>query len=411
MTKLESMLKYVSEHNDFYKKRIKEYGIKDPLDITQWPVLTRKELQENRYNMFSSGYKTRYTNQELRRQVSSGSSGVPVNVYWDYKDWYASNMSLWRKRLQWYGIRPSERYVMFTLNSFDVKTDNDIVYYTKKYDNVLTVNASLLKNEKQYIELVRIINEFNPVWLYIQPFVLNRLINTYIRFELKKLKDLRYIESIGELLTEDLRKRAIDFFGVPVAGMYGSEEMNSIAYECPDHHMHVLQDNVIVEIQNENGICREGEGEAIITNLNNYGMPLIRYNQMDQILIDHEHANCQYCHSSQTIKLIKGRTSSVIVFNDNTEMNTLALCEVIAEVNNYYNDVITEYMYEYIQPDEKLICYLSVDQKRNGWINNIVETLKNTLMQKFPCITHFQVIQVSDMGQMRKKNEILKVVY
>lgn len=92
-------------------------------------------------------------------------------------------------------------------------------------------------------------------------------------------------------------------------------------------------------------------------------------------------------------------------------MNTLALCEVIAEVNNYYNDVITEYMYEYIQPDEKLICYLSVDQKRNGWINNIVETLKNTLMQKFPCITHFQVIQVSDMGQMRKKNEILKVVY
>lgn len=35
MTKLESILKYVSEDNDFYKNRIKEYGIKDPLDITQ----------------------------------------------------------------------------------------------------------------------------------------------------------------------------------------------------------------------------------------------------------------------------------------------------------------------------------------------------------------------------------------
>ena len=34
MTKLEAMLKYVSEHNDFYKKRIKEYGITNPLDIT-----------------------------------------------------------------------------------------------------------------------------------------------------------------------------------------------------------------------------------------------------------------------------------------------------------------------------------------------------------------------------------------
>ena len=98
MSKLEEMLKYVSEHNEFYKNRIKEYGITDPLDITQWPILTRKELQENRYNMFSDGYKSKYFNQQLRRQSSSGSSGMPVNVYWDYKDWYASNMSLWRKR-------------------------------------------------------------------------------------------------------------------------------------------------------------------------------------------------------------------------------------------------------------------------------------------------------------------------
>ena len=105
--KLVRMLKYVSEHNDFYKKRIKEYGITNPLDITQWPVLTRKELQENRYNMFSDGYKSKYFNQQLRRQSSSGSTGMPVNVYWDYKDWYASNMCLWRKRLELHGIRPS----------------------------------------------------------------------------------------------------------------------------------------------------------------------------------------------------------------------------------------------------------------------------------------------------------------
>ena len=37
--KLVKMLKYVSEHNDFYKKRIKEYGISHSLDITQWPLL------------------------------------------------------------------------------------------------------------------------------------------------------------------------------------------------------------------------------------------------------------------------------------------------------------------------------------------------------------------------------------
>ena len=79
--KLVKMLKYVSEHNDFYKNRIKEYGISNPLDITQWPILTRKELQENRYNMFSDGFEEKFYRNKLIRKSTSGSSGIPVNVY------------------------------------------------------------------------------------------------------------------------------------------------------------------------------------------------------------------------------------------------------------------------------------------------------------------------------------------
>ena len=283
MTKLERILKFVSENNEFYKNRIKLYGITNPLDITQWPVLTRKELQKNRYNMFSDGYKLKYFNQQLRRQSSSGSSGIPVNVYWDYKDWYASNMSLWRKRLQWYGIRPNDKYIIFTLSAYNLRADGETVYYIKEPQSVLSVNISLMQNEEQYRKLIDIINEFDPAWLYIQPFVLNKLINIYKKYNIKKPSALRYIESIGELLTLDLRRRAIDFFKVPLANMYGSEEMNCIAYEYPDTHMNILDDNVFVEVMNRNGINQYGEGEAIITNLNNVAMPLVRYNQGDLI--------------------------------------------------------------------------------------------------------------------------------
>ena len=178
MTKLEKMLKYVSEHNDFYKNRIKEYGIKDPLDITQWPVLTRKELQENRYNMFSDGYKSKYYNQQLRRQSSSGSTGMPVNVYWDYKDWYASNMCLWRKRQEWYGIKPGDRYCVFTLNSFGIIPDGKL-YSINDPSNVLSFNVTLIRDESGYEQMARMINEFMPDWIYIQPFVLNHLIQVH----------------------------------------------------------------------------------------------------------------------------------------------------------------------------------------------------------------------------------------
>ena len=264
MTKLEKMLKYVSESNDFYKSRIKKYGIKDPLDITQWPILSREELQANRYNMFSDGYKSKYFNQQLRRQSSSGTSGVPVNVYWDYKDWYISNMSLWRKRLQWYGIHPNDKLVIFTLNAFNVKSDGETVYYIKEPANILSVNISLIQNDTGYDKLVDIINEFEPKWFYVQPFVLNKLIQAYIRTGKMQPKTLKYIESVGEFLTSDLRRRAIEFFDVPLANMYGSEEMNGIAYECPDHHMHILKDNVFIEVKNEDGISRSGDGEANI---------------------------------------------------------------------------------------------------------------------------------------------------
>ena len=379
MSKLEEMLKYVSEHNEFYKNRIKEYGIKDPLDITQWPILTRKELQENRYNMFSDGYKSKYFNQQLRRQSSSGSSGVPVNVYWDYKDWYASNMSLWRKRLQWYGIHPSDKYVMFTLNAFNVKNDGETVHYVKEPANILSINVSLIQNESGYNKLVDIINEFEPKWFYIQPFVLNKLIQAYKRTDQIPPKSLKYIESVGELLASDLRRRAVEFFNVPLANMYGSEEMNGIAYECPKHHMHVLGDNVFVEIMNEYEILHCGDGESIITNLNNYAMPLIRYNQGDIIKTN----NLNICPSNtDLIYSICGRKLQEVDFGD-FSVNAFAFSEVISTVNNQLDDVIINYQFTYSKSSGRLLCKLVLDPARNAWFSSVQVALIDIFKSKF----------------------------
>lgn len=277
MDKLERMLKYVSEHNDFYKKRIAEYGIKNPLDITQYPVLTRRELQENRYNMFSDGYKSKYFNQQLRRQSSSGSTGIPVNVYWDYKDWYASNMCLWRRRLKWYGIKPSDKYCIFTLNAFGIAPEEGKLYYINNPSNIMSFNVSLIQNENGYEQIANVINAFKPDWLYIQPFVLNQLIRAYKSINQKPPNTIKYIESVGEILTSDLRRRAEELFHVKIVNMYGSEEMNGIALECPNQHMHILQDNIYIETNTNS--------EAVVTNLCNFAMPLIRYSQEDILYI------------------------------------------------------------------------------------------------------------------------------
>lgn len=407
MSKLEEMLKYVSEHNEFYKNRIKEYGIKDPLDINQWPILTRKELQENRYNMFSDGYKSKYFDQQLRRQSSSGSSGVPVNVYWDYKDWYASNMSLWRKRLQWYGIHPSDKYVIFTLNAFNINNEGETVYYVNNPANILSVNVSLIQNESGYEKLVDTINNFEPKWLYIQPLVLNRLIQAYKRTGKIPPKTLKYIESVGELLTSDLRRRAIEFFNVPLANMYGSEEMNGIAYECHDHHMYVLSDNVFVEIMNENEVLRCGVGESIITSLNNYAMPLIRYNQGDIIKINHlniEPSNSDLIYSIHGRKLQEVDLGGVSV-------NAFAFSEVIATVNNQLDDVIINYQFIYSKSKGRLLCKLVLDPARNAWFSSVQIALIDVFKTKFNIyINNYDIILLTkfEMKCLKQKTIIIE---
>lgn len=407
--KLVKMLNYVSEHNDFYKKRIKEYGITNPLDITQWPVLTRKELQENRYNMFSDGYKSKYFNQQLRRQSSSGSTGMPVNVYWDYKDWYASNMCLWRKRLEWYGIHPKDKCIVFTLAAFNSKNDNNSIYYTQQPDNILSVNVSLIQQHSGYDKLIYIINEFEPKWLYVQPFVLNQLILAYKRTSKMPPKSLKYIESTGEVLPEFLKRVATDFFNIPLANMYGSEEMNGIAYEDLKHHMQVISDNVYLEIIDAQGMPINNIGNAIITNLNNRAMPLIRYEQGDTLEIIYSKNDGAHLFVPTIIRTINGRFTDSINMNNNFKITSALLMEIIAETNNYFEGAISEYIYIFSKSEKQLICSIKLNEQCSTGFEEIRRIIKGIFTQKSPenTLCNFDVALMEQSTYKKEKNRIL----
>ena len=89
--RLAKILKYAVDHNDFYKRRIKEYGILNPLDITQWPILSRETLQTEKYALLSEMYHGKNYNSLLIKK-SSGTSGIPISVYWNLSDFYHSTI-------------------------------------------------------------------------------------------------------------------------------------------------------------------------------------------------------------------------------------------------------------------------------------------------------------------------------
>lgn len=379
MTKLEAMLKYVSEYNDFYKRRIQEYGIKNPLDITQWPVLTRKELQENRFNMFSDGYKTKYHSQLLKRSFSSGTSGVPVNVYWDTNDYGRSVITLWRKRLEHYGIRPFDKLVKFTLPVYNIdfrNYSNQHVFSFLESNNTMLINRSCLQQEAHYKELITAIELFAPAWLYIQPFVLNNLLYYYKLFQKKLPQSVKYIESVGEMLSSRLREAATDYFRVPIANLYGSEEMNGIAFECKSRKMHILEENVLVELQTSDGIQSFGKGSAVITNLNNKAMPLIRYYQGDLISVSIESACCSCENKAPIVEIIHGRTRDSIRRN-NTIITTYLLTEIIDYANNLLKDIIIQFRFVYLVNEDLMKCYLQLSNETHSWKRTVESSIKN----------------------------------
>lgn len=240
---------------------------------------------------------------------------------------------------------------------------------------------------------------------------MQKLVQTYLKLGLNPPSSIKYIESVGELLSSDLKQKAIEFFKVPVVNMYGSEEMNGIAYECPYHHMHRLSDNVYVECKVGDNIQNYGEGEAIITNLINVAMPLIRYNQGDKIVLINPEEPCLCGTISPEIEFIKGRTLDIININDKIELNPYMLLEVVAEVNNQFNSIITNFRYIYSKSLKKLQCLIYLEDKDKLWYSNVVKELKKAFWSKLDCSYEFdfEIIQIELENSYNSKFKIVEI--
>lgn len=95
-------------------------------------------------------------------------------------------------------------------------------------------------------------------------------------------KSLKYIELTGELLLDSDRNLIEDVFHIRPINMYGTNETNGIAIECNHGNLHILEDNVIVEVLKNGMPVMDEEGDIFVTCLNNYAMPFIRYETGDK---------------------------------------------------------------------------------------------------------------------------------
>ena len=214
--------------------------------------------------------------------------------------------------------------------------------------------------------------EYNPIWMILQPSIAELLCN--IADEIGKIPlKLEYIEFTGEYLAVGLRKRVEKIFNCKTANQYGTKEVNSIAYECPEGRLHCMTQNVYLEVysniqnreeknnymtlhHNEN-ILESQKGELCVTSLQNRAMPLVRFRLGDQGKI-YRNTKCPCGNKNEVLELIQGRSNDWIQMKDGRKIHSYAVIQIIHKLNYETDGGIMQY--QIIQEDYKQFVVMLV---------------------------------------------------
>ena len=142
----------------------------------------------------------------------------------------------------------------------------------------------------------------------------------------------KVIFTTAEVLSERDRKIISSFFQAEVIDYYCCNEFGIIAWECRRHKgYHINSDNVMVEFLKDGRAAEEGEEcDLVITSLNNYIMPFIRYKIGDKGILKKKPCGCG--NNSLLLEAIRGRSDDIVVLSDGKMLSPYLLTSLFKDI-------------------------------------------------------------------------------
>jgi len=319
LAKLQRLLQHAYVHVEYYRKALDEAGLhpEEVLsfeDLRKLPLLGKDDVRRNLYfRLFSDVHRKR----DMHRISTSGSTGEPFTTYADRYQ-LEVRFATTLRALEWTGWRfgdPQARLWHQTLGMSRVQVARERVdawFMRRRFVPAFEFSPETI--EKYLGEL----SAHKPVLLdgYAESF---NLLASYVREGGNVGLRPRAIMSSAQSLPENVRTLIEEAFGARVFDKYGSREFSGIAYQCDsgtDHH--VMDESYIVEVLVDGRPAKPGEtGEIVITDLNNFSVPLIRY-RIGDLAVAVEQGTCACGRSLSRIGRIEGRTQAIVHCADGT---------------------------------------------------------------------------------------------
>lgn len=361
--KLYCLLETAVKESLFYKQECERYA--NIQEFYSSYKLHKKDIVENMYDIISKKidgnlYKTMQVN------TTSGTSGVPLKTLWHPDDLMRSNLSIWRLRKKFHNILPSDCHCSLHTVSYLGERINKIEKTIISQNSISF--CKLCQDEESMCEYYNVMRIYKPTWLLFQPSFAINFVEFCLRKKLPPISSVKYIEFTGELLTSAIRSRVASFFDCETANMYGCMEVNSIAYECPCGNMHVLEDNVAIEVDSEKNI--------FVTSLNNFAFPLIKYevgDKVDGISV----CECPCGIKGTTIASILGRASKEIVLKNGQHLNEAMLAYAVERAEAVIGIRLKTYsaIYDKEQLIIRIICESNSVQWKSLFCDSVLKTV------------------------------------
>lgn len=317
--RLTDLLRHAADNTDYYGRILRNCEVIDDtgnIDLEQFdsiPLLDKELLSEHFDELQSADLAER----SWSENTSGGSTGEPARFLQDdrYYDWGRAVKILYDG---WTGYRIADPRVTLWGAERDILDGRRDI--KKRMRDWLT-NTLLLNSFKMGPDRMRRfcqqIDEFKPV----QILAYAESIFELSRFAKHNGIELRHsprgILSSAGTLHPHMRDVIEEVFDTPVFDRYGSREAGDIACECAAHEgLHVCMPTHYVELLDDDGNPVEpGEiGEVVVTVLQNYAMPLIRYRIGDTaIWADHD---CNCGRSWPLLEKVVGRVTDNFVTAD-----------------------------------------------------------------------------------------------
>lgn len=329
---LKMIIQHAYKNTVYYKKvfdktDFKPDDMKSPTGMLRLPLVSKETIRENIEDM-----KANDGDRGLAKDSTGGSTGVPMVFYRDKECWE-------KRRAQelffdkWIGYEIGKKVAYFVTGSHHPKGISSLKAKIRNAtcERIIAFDPTNITDNYMADFLLKF-KKFKPSIIKCFPNSLYIFAEYLKRNNINDLK-LDAISCTGENLYPYQRELFEEIFKCKVFEKYGTRESGVIACECPIHNgMHIFAEGVCLEFIKDGKHALPGEmGEIIVTDLFNYGMPLIRYKIGDIAVVTDRKCPCG--SNLPLIDKIIGRDRDILVAQDGTPKPGYLFVEIINKNN------------------------------------------------------------------------------